>query len=375
MSFRLLAMILGGVITPLLAAVIIALGRDPNGTADFPLIGGLVVLSALGALVTSYLALLPIRRDLRRIAVSMREFGDDRSPGWLPIPRGDVMEDLSLATGEMAAKVQELVRRVEEQGRLAVVGELASHIAHEIRNPLSSIHMNLQSIDRMIARGSMGPDAPDMIRVSLQEVRRLNAVVGSILEMGEGTPPSREECSLHGIVEGSLDLMAPEFRRNRINVDWRPEAPIDQIFADSSRVRSVLLNLYVNALDAQPEGGALRLRSGLVSTDRGPAMRLTVEDTGPGIRPSDRDRIFQPFFTTKAGGSGIGLAMSRETARAHGGDLSLVPGSSPASGAAFSLTLPLAPSALEGLDGSWLTDDDRNFYDQSGGPTLELARG
>jgi signal transduction histidine kinase len=141
-------------------------------------------------------------------------------------------------------------------------------------------------------------------------------------------------------------------------------------------VRSVLLNLYVNSLDAQPDGGALRMKSAVVSTGEGLAVRLLVEDAGPGIRATDKDRVFQPFFTTKTGGSGIGLAMSRETARAHGGDLTLVSGSSLATGAAFSLTLPLSPSAVEGFDERWLADeDDDTFYDQSGGPTLELARG
>jgi signal transduction histidine kinase len=374
-SFRLLSMVLGSVVTPLVAAVLIAMEANPMGSLQMASVGVLVVLALLGAGITSFLTLAPVRRDLRQIAQSMREFGDDEGPGWLPLPRGDVMEDLSVATGEMANRVKELVRRVDEQGRLAVVGELASHIAHEIRNPLSSIHMNLQSIERMVARGAIDPDAPDMIRVSLQEVRRLNAVVGSVLEMGEGTPPIREDCSLHEIVDGSLGLMAPEFSRNEISLDWRPGAMVDRVYADPSRIRGVLLNLYVNALDAQPDGGALRMSSDLVLGSEGPAIRLLVEDAGPGIPKANRDRIFQPFFTTKSGGSGIGLAISRETLRIHGGDLTLESGSSPAAGAAFSLTLPVAESALEGFDRAWLTERTSPQRPDDVPPTLRLAKG
>ncbi len=359
----------------MVAAVLIAMEANPMGSPQVASVGVLVILSLLGAGITSFLTLAPVRRDLRQIAQSMREFGDDEGPGWLPLPRGDVMEDLSVATGEMATRVKELVRRVDEQGRLAVVGELASHIAHEIRNPLSSIHMNLQSIDRMVARGAIDPDAPDMIRVSLQEVRRLNAVVGSVLEMGDGTPPIREDCSLHEIVDGSLGLMAPEFSRNEISLDWRPGAMVDRVHADPSRIRGALLNLYVNALDAQPDGGAVRMSSDLVLGSEGPAIRLLIEDAGPGIPKANRDRIFQPFFTTKSGGSGIGLAISRETLRIHGGDLTLEFGSSPAAGATFRLTLPVAESALEGFDRAWLTERTSLQHLDDVRPTLRLAKG
>ena len=150
---------------------------------------------------------------------------------------------------------------------------------------------------------------------------------------------------------------------------------VDRVFADPSRIRGVLLNLYVNALDAQPDGGALRMSSDLVLGSDGPTIRLLIEDAGPGIPPANRDRVFQPFFTTKSGGSGIGLAISRETLRIHGGDLTLVPGSSPATGAAFSLTLPVAESALEGFDRAWLTEGMSQERPDQVRPTLSIAKG
>jgi signal transduction histidine kinase len=347
-------MILGSVIAPLAAALVLVLnvGRGPPWT--LPVILALVVLSVLGAALTSFLALAPVRRNLRRIAEAMLDFGEGDSPGWLPLPEGDAVGDLSLATGEMVSRIHELLRRVDEQSRLAVVGELASHIAHEIRNPLSSIHMNLQSIDRMLARGVVEEEVPEMIGVSLQEVRRLNAVVGAVLEMGRAEPPRFERAFLHEIVEAALEVMEPEFRRAGIEVTWRPDCPDDEVVVDPKRIKGVLLNLFVNALEAQPKGGALRIATRMGSTHNGPSIDLIIADAGPGVPPSLRDRVFRPFFTTKPSGSGIGLAMSREALRVHQGELLLDVPETPASGATFRIVLPLTDPGADGLDPRWV---------------------
>jgi signal transduction histidine kinase len=367
MSLRLLAMILGSVIAPLAAALVLvtSVGREPPWA--MPAVLGLVGLSVMGAVLTSILALAPVRRNLGRIAEAMLDFGEGDSPGWLPLPEGDAVGDLSLATGEMVSRIHELLRRVDEQSRLAVVGELASHIAHEIRNPLSSIHMNLQSIDRMLARGVVDDEVPEMIRVSLQEVRRLNAVVGAVLEMGRAEPPRFERASLHRIVDWALEVMGPEFRRAGIQVTWRPDCPDDEVVVDPKRIKGVLLNLFVNALEAQPQGGALRIATRPGSGQNGPSIDLVIADAGPGIPPSLRDRVFRPFFTTKPAGSGIGLAMSREALRVHQGELLLDVPETPASGATFRVVLPLTDPGADGLDPRWV-ETTRTAQGQPQGP-------
>jgi signal transduction histidine kinase len=170
--------------------------------------------------------------------------------------------------------------------------------------------------------------------------------------------------------------MVPEFQRSGIEVTWLPGCPQDEVMADPKRLKGVLLNLFVNAIEAQPTGGAMRVSTRVGRHDGGPTIDVVVADAGPGVAASIRDRIFQPFFTTKPSGSGIGLAISREALRAHSGELVLDYPSTPASGATFRLILPLTDPVADGLDPDWLRDTRRTTPSSSRGPTrLEAVVG
>jgi signal transduction histidine kinase len=283
----------------------------------------------------------PLISALSDLADATNEIGQGDLFPWLPLPADDEIGRLTLATSEMVERLNEGMRAVEKHSRLAAVGELASHLAHEIRNPLSSIHMNLQSMDRMAQRGMLDPEISDMVRVSLKEVKRLDGVVGTVLEMGRARTPVLGEAHLHDTVRDALDVMLPEFARSRIRVTMELDAPRDRVYIDSQQIRGVLLNLFVNSVEAQPEGGLLKVRSANVRTGSGPKIRLWVEDGGPGVPRDLMDEIFQPFYTTKQKGSGIGLAMAWETLERHDGDLALDLDSGPDVGASFYMTLPL----------------------------------
>jgi len=233
--------------------------------------------------------------------------------------------------------------KVDQSGRLAVVGQLSAYLAHEIRNPLSSIKLNLQRLMRWTKNASLPEFCFEPLEISLREVERLSASVSGVLELSRAQDGPKETVSLHHLVEEASDLLSARFRRQGVELVLDLDAEADRALARAGQVKSVILNLMVNALEAQPSGGRLEIRSEL---SRAPELRLPVvalhfKDDGTGVPPDVRDRIFEPFFTTKPGGSGIGLAMAAQAVRDNGGDLYLEPAPLRDSGAEFVLVFPL----------------------------------
>jgi two-component system sensor histidine kinase FlrB len=157
--------------------------------------------------------------------------------------------------------------------------------------------------------------------------------------------------SLHELVAEVGQLLDSDFARRRVNLRWDLTAEADRVLGEPGQLKGVIINLMLNALDAQPEGGELRVQSRLQAGDGdsgGPILELRFRDRGPGIPPDVRERIFEPFFTTKGGGSGIGLAVASQTVRDHGGEIQLADRLRVGDGAEFIVRLPLAALVTEG---------------------------
>ena len=283
--------------------------------------------------------------DLTRAAE--RVAGGDLRP-WLPAPRDDEMGRLTLAFSEMTDRLRDMVAQVDRTGRLAVLGKLSAYLAHEIRNPLSAVKMNLQRLQRWQQAGELPERAAGPIEVSLNEVGRLSTAVSNILQLAPGKPAPREIVSLHELVSDAARLLDSEFTRSGVGLRWELEAELDRVVGQPGPLKGVVINLMINALDAQPNGGQLLIRSALkpgTATAPGPKLELRFRDAGPGVPPKIQDRIFEPFFTTKEGGSGVGLAVVAQTIRDHGGELYLEDRLRVDEGAEFVIRLPLAPVA------------------------------
>ncbi|MDX1646587.1 MAG: ATP-binding protein [Longimicrobiales bacterium] len=273
--------------------------------------------------------------------------GGDLSP-WLPPPRRDELGTLTLAFSEMTARLRDRMEQVDRSGRLAVIGKLASYLAHEIRNPLSAVKMNLQRLDRWARAGELPERCTEPIRVSIGEVDRLSTAVSNVLQLSRSHDQPPEEISVHELVREAGLLLDNEFATRGVSLRWELDAEADRIIGRPGQLKGVVLNLMLNALDAQPEGGELLIRSNLAPGPRsseGPRVELSFRDCGPGVPSDVRDRIFEPFFTTKASGSGIGLAVASQAVRDHGGDIRLEELRSLGSGADFVVSLPLAAVA------------------------------
>lgn len=239
---------------------------------------------------------------------------------------------------EALRRAQELLfdlqRQLGRAQRLATLGQLTAKIAHEIGTPLNSIALHLQ----LLARSSALTEQDRQRLVTIDgQIQRLVMTIRGLLTATRGGGQRLERIDLNRLVRGVTDLLRPVLASKRIFCSIEAADGLPEIQADRHQLQQVLLNLLTNAVDAMPDGGSLRVSTGLVD---GMAY-LRVADSGPGVPPTDRTRIFEPFYTTKdqAGGTGLGLAVCRQLVEAHRGSVEVT--DTPGGGATFEVRLPL----------------------------------
>lgn len=307
---------------------------------------GLVLFIALGAGGAFVILAQHFMGSLEELTQAAERIGEGDLSPWLPPPSADEVGRLSGAFSRMLERLKATMRQSQSAWQAAAVGGVASQLSHEIRNPLSSIRLNLQSVEREVRAGRVPDDLPEVLSVCMREIERLNDAVDGVLEFGRPNAPSRRPCRLTAVIDESLALIRPRLERNGIAIHWeRPAGIEDGIVGDPSQLRGVFLNLFLNAADAMPAGGELRV---WVENPRGGGeVRAHVADDGPGVSPDVRAQIFEPFFTTRAAGTGIGLPAARQTVEAHGGTLDFAKRSELQRGAEFVIVLPLNDVPVE----------------------------
>jgi PAS domain S-box-containing protein len=209
--------------------------------------------------------------------------------------------------------------------KMALMGRLAAGIAHEIRNPLSAISLNLQYLGL-----KLGPHAEvaDSLKDALEGARRVEAVIENTLNLARVTPPVLEVQQVNDLVTQVLGFLKISGRQKNIQFEASLAEDLPPIHVDAKQVQQVILNVVQNAVDASPQQGVVVLRTAAedVPDDGGRPERrvvVSVRDHGPGISPEARKRMFEQFYTTKAGGTGLGLALSRQIMERHHGDIVL----------------------------------------------------
>jgi signal transduction histidine kinase len=236
-----------------------------------------------------------------------------------------------------------LTRSVEaesqDQQRLRYLGLLSSGIAHEVKNPLNSIQMNLQLLEEEAASGATPEKLHDWIEPIQREIRRLERLVNDFLLFARPLNTAPNPVQPKAVLESIAGLVAEEARQ--LGVTLAVEAPEDLplVVTDENLLRTALMNLVFNALQALEQGGHVTLRA----SASGREVVFEVEDDGEGIPENRREDIFQIFFTTKTGGTGLGLPISRRIFEESGGSLALVPGKG--RGACFRGSLPRTEGA------------------------------
>jgi two-component system C4-dicarboxylate transport sensor histidine kinase DctB len=246
----------------------------------------------------------------------------------------------------MVNRLASTMRQMEISKAMAAVGELATYLSHEIRNPLSSIRLNLQMLRRDLRAGAVPDDAAQLVALSLTELQRLDDVVRTVLEVGRRTPiGAHGSCYVHDVVLDTLQVMHTKFRAHGIAVDTRFGATDAAVAISPAQLKSVLINLLLNSIDALADSQTRRITITSELNDvirAAPLLEVSIMDTGPGVPAHLRERIFEPFFTTKTAGNGIGLATSLRIVQECGGLLRCATASEWSGGAEFVLELPLA---------------------------------
>jgi PAS domain S-box-containing protein len=242
-------------------------------------------------------------------------------------------------------RVRQLEDRLRRSDRLAAIGELAAGLAHEIKNPLTSLLTFSRHLPRRFEDAEFRQKFQSVVP---RELERINTIVERLLELARPARLAFKPLRVPALVERVLELYGERLEAQGVRIvrEWRRDVPV--LWADQEALYRALVNLVANALDAMPRGGSLTLRVGLSDADtlagaRTGARRLAVEveDSGTGIAPTDLDRVFNPFFSTKEGGTGLGLALTQKIVEDHGGSIDVR--STLGSGALFRIVLPLMP--------------------------------
>jgi two-component system sensor histidine kinase HydH len=239
---------------------------------------------------------------------------------------------------QVVQKLQQREREVLRAEQLAALGQLAAGVAHEIRNPLTSIKMLVQTLRE--ERDARDQSAEDL-QVIEQEIRRMERCLQTFLDYARPPRPDCRPLDLTQPIVRTLALIAGRANQQQVDVQFQPPAEPVVVTADDEQIQQVLVNLALNALDVMPRGGVLAID--LHQFDG--QVELCICDTGPGISPRLLGQLFQPFVSTKETGLGLGLVTSRRIVELHGG--SLVASNRPDGGACFALRLPaLLPVAV-----------------------------
>jgi signal transduction histidine kinase len=245
------------------------------------------------------------------------------------------LEHVVKLTTDKLLKAQDELIRTE---RLAALGELAAGIAHEIRNPLTSIKILVNSLfSELPADLAHGQD----VRVINGEIERLNTIIAQFLEFAKPQEPSFGRMDIKEVIHDTVSLAMPEIKKHHVRPFIDVSGATSAHYGDKRQLKQVILNLILNAVQAMPKGGELTITAS-VRKDRGKNLDTTeilIEDTGTGISPDNLKKLFTPFFSTKKDGVGLGLSIAQKIIEKHSGSIAVE--SVPDKGTTFRISLPV----------------------------------
>lgn len=300
----------------------------------FPILIGLCIIMAgsFGYTIARY-----ISRPLQLFSRGAEQIADGNLNQEIKVNTRDELGELSSAFNFMTSKLRHM-RQLEEELRrkdkLAALGELSAGVAHEIRNPLGIIRNSAQVLQGKLPSEDKRKHLTEFI---ISEVDRLNKVVSSFLDFAKPQMPSREECDINGLIDKNLRLLEPSILKAKTKVVKKYSQELKPIQIDPGQISQVILNLVINAVQSMAKGGTLTITTSQ-SPGESPGVEMGFADTGCGIRKEMLEKIFNPFFSTKEAGVGLGLSIVHKLVDAQGGDISVKNNAD--SGCTFTVRLP-----------------------------------
>jgi len=287
-------------------------------------------------------------KPISRVVEAARRVAHGDLEERLPTNRHDEIGELNRSFNEMVEGLQEkaeLVTRLHQAERLSAIAHLASGIAHEVRNPLNSVSLIIDHLEAQFAP-TTPPAQQEFSRLTSiikQEIRRLNAMIETFLKFGKPLELKREATDVRMLLDEVLEVAAQKAQEQQIRVERNYAADLPPVWVDGPHIKTCFLNLVLNALQAMgPEGGTLsvaarrinesaaprvnpveHVESGQASETADEWVEVQFQDTGVGIAPEHLSRVFEPYFTTKEVGIGLGLALTKQILEQHGASIEL----------------------------------------------------
>jgi len=290
---------------------------------------------ALGAIAADFVE--PNKNITKEALDSVMVFAQQAG---LAIHNAFMYQELKTFSQQMEEKIQKTTAdlkkteaRLIRSEKLAALGQLAAGIAHEIRNPLTSINILIHSLTENIPSGDSHRED---LKVIEEEINRINEILDRFLRFAKPAPPLLERTDVASIFEETLQLIRPRIEKQRIGVK-REFQSLPIILMDREQMKQVALNLLLNAVQAMPKGGNLVLRG--QNSEDGQWIQLSIQDSGIGISSEDMNKLFDPFFSTKEGGVGLGLSITHRIIDQHHGKIEVE--STPGEGTLFTVWLPI----------------------------------
>lgn len=304
-----------------------------------------LVATSLVFLFGMFLTIFLARRytsPIHRLATGVKDVSEGDLSVTFDVESDDEIGELAQNLNEMVEKLKErelLEKRLYEAEHLSKVGQLASGIAHEIRNPLNYISLAIDHLksELLPACQGRGAELESITNTIKEEVRKANYMVLNFMNYGRPLKLRLQQVNYPELLDKAMTILEDKLKEARVEVRREIPEGLPPMLVDPELMRNCLCNFITNAAQAMPEGGTITLGAGV---DReAEEVRLSFSDQGVGIEPQDLEKVFQPYFTTKEAGIGLGLAITERIIREHGGSLEVE--SSPGSGTTFTVRLPL----------------------------------
>jgi signal transduction histidine kinase len=300
----------------------------------------------MGMLAIVYLAF-RFTKPIHTLVAGAEQIAQGNLEVSLPPMGTDEMGRLAGTFNRMVERLREnreLQERLNQAEKSSLLGRFAANVAHEVRNSLNFINL---SIDQIRAKHSRGEERAALelqrnLRNIKDEINRLNRLVNDFLAVGRQAPPAVALCDLRVTLEEAVALVERQAAPQRITITSELPADLPALQADSGQLKTCFLNILTNAVQAMPEGGEIHIRARAEHSGNGSGgvLELCFADTGPGIPVEDREKVFAPYYSTRATGFGLGLAITRKIVEDHGGRIYVRDRGAPGTDMVIELPLP-----------------------------------
>ena len=311
---------------------------------------GIAVLGVVGSMTLAFVVARPISRSIGKLAAASREIAHGNLDATVQIRSNDELHELAGTFNFMTSALKErdqklkeaTTRKVMESERLALIGQLAANVAHEVNNPLQGI---VAYSHLLLERMTEGDSSRAFVQKIVVQANRCTEIIRGLLDFSRQRKPLKQPCDVNGVLQDCLALIEDQALLQNIEVERSLQPNLPLVVVDPSQIQQVFMNMLINAAEAMDGYGRLAL-----STRADPAsgsVEVAFEDSGRGIREEDLDKVFDPFFTTKdvGHGTGLGLAICYGIIREHKGTITVV--SEVGRGTCFTVRFPMSAEEAE----------------------------